>query len=203
MQKWVIFLLSSFFCTTALATPSANEAYEYEYAGNYFRWRLESDGTVSLWDSDVSGAVSVPSSVQYSERYNTGEKDNEGNWIYATHVYTYQVSVLGNHYPGSVYSGAFKNNTRITSVSIPSGISIDTDCFSRCTSLESVSFPSDMKSIPYACFSGCTGLSNYSIPDSVKSIGAHAFDGCSGLTSVTIPNSVTSSSGTRSPVVPG
>ena len=69
---------------------------------------------------------------------------------------------------------------------------VDSDSFSYCSGLTSVTIGNSVTSISDNAFRDCSGLTSIIIPDSVTSIGDNAFFGCSGLTSVTIPNSVTS-----------
>ncbi|GMO61084.1 MAG: hypothetical protein Ta2G_20880 [Termitinemataceae bacterium] len=88
---------------------------------------------------------------------------------------------------------AFKSRRDITSVSIPTGVTIiESDAFSGCTGLTSVSIPVGVTSIEGHAFSDCTGLTSVSIPAGVTSIESWAFSGCTGLTSVSIPAGVTS-----------
>jgi hypothetical protein len=80
-------------------------------------------------------------------------------------------------------------------VTIPASVtSIDTNAFTECTSLTSVTFAvgSQLKTIGLSAFHGCTGLTSITIPAGVTSIGGGAFINCTSLTSVTIPSSVTS-----------
>ena len=69
---------------------------------------------------------------------------------------------------------------------------VDSDSFSYCSGLTSVTIGNSVTSISDNAFRDCSGLTSIIIPDSVTSISDNAFFGCSGLTSVTIPNSVTS-----------
>ena len=64
--------------------------------------------------------------------------------------------------------------------------------FEGCTSLCSVIFGDNVRSIGKYAFSGFTSLDSITIPDSVISIGERAFYNCSRLKSITIPDSVTS-----------
>lgn len=88
---------------------------------------------------------------------------------------------------------AFPGCRSITSVSIPNTVTtIGKRAFSGCTSLTSVIIPNSVTKIEFGAFAGCTGLTSVTIPNSVTSIGASAFNSCTHLTSVTIGNSVTS-----------
>jgi len=89
---------------------------------------------------------------------------------------------------------AFYENTRITSVSIPTSVTdIGDRAFYRCTSLGSVSFVdgSQLKTIGHSAFMSCYNLETITIPASVTSIGDNAFRYCTSLASITIPASVT------------
>ena len=64
--------------------------------------------------------------------------------------------------------------------------------FYGCSSLTSLTLPSNATKIGESAFYGCSGLTSLTLPSSVTSIGESAFYGCSGLTSLTLPSSVTS-----------
>ena len=84
----------------------------------------------------------------------------------------------------------------VTSVTIPSvyhGLSvteIDSEGFSECGELSSVTIPSSLTKIDRYAFNKCTKLETISLPDTLTTIANSAFEG-SGLTSITIPQSVT------------
>lgn len=86
----------------------------------------------------------------------------------------------------------YLNNTRVTEVVIPDGItSINDALFAGCWTITSVVIPDSVTSIGASAFSGCKMLKNITIPDSVTSIGSAAFSECTGLTNIVIPDSVT------------
>ena len=80
---------------------------------------------------------------------------------------------------------AFRS-TGLTSVNIPSGVSLGTDVFEGCQNLENVDIQSGLTLIPYSTFNGCTALTSIDIPSTVTTIGGSAFQGCTALTSVTV-----------------
>ena len=93
----------------------------------------------------------------------------------------------------SIGDRAFKDCTRLTSVTIPDSVtSIGRDAFDNCTRLTSVTIPDSVTHIGEGAFNYCIDLTSITIPDSVTSIGDRAFSQCRDLTSVTIGNGVTS-----------
>ena len=119
------------------------------------------------------------------------------------------VTVIGNW-----TCPAFKNNTFIENVTIPSTVkyigedtftncvnlktvsgcagveTIDMDAFMGCTSLESVALGNNLKTIKSYAFAGCTKLKTVKIPYQVNHIGEKAFENCTSLTSVTFSSNV-------------
>ena len=82
-------------------------------------------------------------------------------------------------------AGLFKNNTTITSVSIPSSVNtIGASAFEGCSSLSEVSNSSALKKIGANAFKNCKKLKNIELPETVTSIGAAAFMNCSALTMI-------------------
>ena len=74
---------------------------------------------------------------------------------------TYQIEGIGS---------AFKEDTKITSVTIPEGYtSIDASAFSGCINLVSVEIPGSMTSISANAFENCTSLSSVIFADDTAS----------------------------------
>ena len=94
-----------------------------------------------------------------------------------------QPSVVGNE--------AFRGNTTIVSVTLPSG---NTDIyeytFAGCTSLTTVNFNSNVTHIHDGAFAGCTSMTSFVFESSISIIEYEAFAG-SGLTDLVVPATVT------------
>ena len=73
----------------------------------------------------------------------------------------------------------------------PDGGTNGNSAFSGCTKLTSVTIPDGVTSIGDAAFQTCLSLKTITIPGSVTSIGSSAFNSCSALTSVVIGKGVT------------
>ena len=83
-------------------------------------------------------------------------------------------------------SELFKNNTTITSITIPKGITeISMYCFKGATNLNSVTIKGNVTEIGREAFSHTKSLKQISLPKSVNTIGREAFAG-SGLESIKI-----------------
>ncbi len=116
----------------------------------------------------------------------------------------------------AVGTSGFSGDARITSVSLPSGITslgnyaflncsllqqisipasvtqIGSGAFGNCTSLTTITLPTAVTTIADSLFVGCTGLTSANFSPGITSIGFESFDGCTSLASITIPNQVTS-----------
>ena len=111
------------------------------------------------WSTTITTAI-IPASVTYNS-------------------VTYSVTSIG--------SSAFRDCTRLTSVTIPNSVtSIGYDAFFYCSGLTTVTIPNSVTSIGWQAFYDCSGLTSVTIGNSVTSIGERAFYDCSGLTSVNI-----------------
>lgn len=87
----------------------------------------------------------------------------------------------------SIAAKAFKNNTRITSVTIGDYVkTIGNEAFSGCSKLKKVVLGKNLTTIGKKAFYKCIALTKITIPSQVKTIGAQAFSGCKKLKTVTI-----------------
>ncbi len=80
----------------------------------------------------------------------------------------------------SITSFDFNENTKI----------IYSNAFNKCSSLESVTVPSNVTSIDSYAFNKCGALKNLTIETGTSYIGNYAFSDCSALTSLVIPEGV-------------
>ena len=74
-----------------------------------------------------------------------------------------------------------------------SGTRLGSYAFMGCTSLVTISIPTDSNivKIPTSAFNGCSSLTSITIPENITTIDSFAFSGCSSLTSITIPENIT------------
>ena len=112
---------------------------------------IEIDGICYGLNTSAKTATVVQRFGSYS-----GDVDIPSSFYYATDGYRYSVT--------SIYDFAFIYCVGLTSVSIPSGVSV----------------------IGSNAFTGCTGLTSIVIPSSVTMIFDDAFSGCSSLTSISV-----------------
>ena len=87
---------------------------------------------------------------------------------------------------------AFKDNTSITSVTIPDSVTlIDEFAFHYCESLKEVNLGKGLKTIDSDAFAHCYALTAITIPDSVTKLGTAVFQYCQNLESVMIGKGLT------------
>lgn len=89
---------------------------------------------------------------------------------------------------------ALFGNTEITAVSFENAAKLKTigmDAFYGCSSLKTLSIPSNLVSIGFGAFQDCSGLVSVKIENGLSEIGNQAFLGCTALVDIVIPDSVT------------
>ncbi|MDR2500536.1 MAG: leucine-rich repeat domain-containing protein [Treponema sp.] len=114
---------------------------------------------------------------------------------------------------GTVYDGAFQDNTEITSVTVPDSVTSVLEgssgtvyvggggkgddryemktwgAFAGCTSLKSVTLPRNLKIIPYGMFGDCSSLETITLPAGLERIGEMAFANTA-LKSIALPGRI-------------
>ena len=100
--------------------------------------------------------------------------------------------VIPSSYKGvpvkTILNYAFKDCTKITSISIPSSIkTIDRMAFYNCKSLEKINIPynCNLEAVEYRSFYNCISLTTIDIPSSVTTIKDYAFESCLSLETIT------------------
>jgi len=93
---------------------------------------------------------------------------------------------------GTAYIGskAFKDNIKITSVTVPDGCSVEKNAFENCAALESVTFEGDVPHIGGEAFLNCTSLKKITFKKQsakVGYIGKKAFVNCFKLETAAFP----------------
>lgn len=82
-----------------------------------------------------------------------------------------------------ISEGAFKNNTELTDIVLPSTLTrIEERAFRSCSMLKSVTLSENFRWIGEEAFSSCGSLTYIEIPNSVTRIDSGAFGGCDNLT---------------------
>ena len=72
-------------------------------------------------------------------------------------------------------------------VNIPEGVtSLESSCFSSCSSLTSITLPESVTSLGNSCFRECSSLTSITLPEGVTSLGSSCFLSCSSLTLATV-----------------
>ena len=85
----------------------------------------------------------------------------------------------------SVSNGAFYNCSGLTSISLPKATSIGSYAFYGCSALEEIIL-SSLETVSYEMFRGFTSLKSVDL-SSATSINDYAFQGCTSLTSISLP----------------
>lgn len=88
-------------------------------------------------------------------------------------------------------SAAFYQNTEVTEVSIPDGVTkISQSAFHGCKNMTKISIPDSVTEMELHIFNGCENLTAVNLPDSLTSIGSYTFMDCKALKEIHIPESV-------------
>lgn len=123
--------------------------------------------------------------VEISTTSINGKNIVANEWGETTHKGIIQVDGIIEHI------GTIFRDTNITSITLPNSlISIESNAFYGCSSLESIVIPNSVSSIGNSAFYGCSSLKSIVIPNSVTSVGTYAFGHCAFTTLPELPRSI-------------
>ena len=169
-------LLVSAFSAEGYALSLESVAAQYTdgvSAGKYTPVDYDIDGENSLYNYKVNDSDNTAALILY--------KGIETEVDVPAEIDGYRVTILYN---------TFKNNSALTKVTVPAGITEITGAFEGCSSLADITVPSTLEYIGDAAFSG-TAITAFTVPDSVTGMGGGIFKGCFYLSSVTLPDGLT------------
>ena len=130
-----------------------------------------SDGINMYYAGTVSDWIKIYTSYDYNNVSMFYLKDNNGDISYEGQKFSPLIDLV---IPSDVVSTY--ENTHYK--------------FAGIKSIETVTLPSNITTIPYGAFAECSSLRSINIPNSTKYIYGYAFSGCASLTSITIPKNV-------------
>lgn len=101
------------------------------------------------------------------------------------------VKIRGKKYKVTqIAEGAFKNNKKVTKVTIGSNVSkISKNAFSGAVKLKTVTMGQNVTEVGAYAFKGCKVLTGITLPAKTTKIGDQAFSGCKKLKTITIKSS--------------
>ncbi len=157
------------------------------------RWILENTKVTSF--TIPQGVTEIPASCFYGSAITTinipPSVKTIGNWAFQDAKLTEVVIPSSVTSIGKWAFGCDNNNPTLQSVIIEANITeIPVCCFYLQTKLTSLSLPEGITAIGNDAFCGCK-ISSLTLPSSLKTIGARAFSN-NGITQLTIPNKVES-----------
>lgn len=157
------------------------------------RWILENTKVTSF--TIPQGVTEIPASCFYGSAITTinipPSVKTIGNWAFQDAKLTEVVIPSSVTSIGEWAFGCNNNNPTLQSVIIEANITeIPVCCFYLQTKLTSLSLPEGITAIGDDAFCGCK-ISSLTLPSSLKTIGARAFSN-NGITQLTIPNKVES-----------
>lgn len=140
----------------------------------------------------VNATITTANSYQYRDTDTDGEIEIVGYKGSASTTSVEIPSTINNKTVVKLGYDAFRDFTKIETVSIPSSVvEIGYGVFHGCTALKEITIPNSVTAIGNFAFSDCKSLNKITFSSTLKSIGEFAFAECDSLINVTLPDSVT------------
>lgn len=175
--------------TEVFAGCSVQDIY---YAGTETQWNAVTNTSMA----DYTRSIYYNATVGRDKTYGDLSYVIEDNHVVITGISSTATSAtipskIGGLSVTRIASAAFRDMTKLKSVTIPSSVTeIGACAFYGCTNLTTVTLPNSIKTIePYA-FAACTTLKSLTLPSSLQTIEHRAFQGCVSLTSITLPKNL-------------
>ncbi|MBE5766933.1 MAG: PKD domain-containing protein [Clostridiales bacterium] len=169
-----------------LSTKSAEMDYAPLTAGEYTVVFSVTDAAGTTFEiSGAAVAVSNPETTTDESVFTvsngtiTAYKGTDAAIVVPPSINNVTITAIG--------ANAFKGNTAIESVILPSTVtSIGTSAFQNCTALLSVDL-ADVQTIGNSAFSGCTALKTVNVTKNLITIGSQAFYNCASIAAMNFP----------------
>ena len=193
-QKNLLFLMLMLLCSIGGVTKAMAQTY-FKVNGLYYEVKT---ANTCYWEGVdkqiVSGAITVPSEVEYNGTTYTVicVGDPNGYAVPLAGVTSISLPNTVTQIKNDFFRHA--DSRDFTTINIPDGVTaIEASTFSGCDKLKSVTFSktSRLTTIKANAFENCSSLQAISLPDNVVSVTSTAFKGCTGLTSFSTGNGVT------------
>ena len=140
---------------------------------------------------EVANGGKISSQTSVADLFTYYVTDSINKSMYSSDYTIEKITITGGEcIPEYAFSGM--KTVKEIDLSGTKASSINSNAFYNCESLESLKFPSTMKSIGSSAFRNCIKMEEFNLNDGLVSIGEGAFQYCTGLHSLTIPETVDS-----------
>ncbi len=175
-----------------LKTIGAGAFYDTEFYGSIFSDAVNPPSATDAFDNGTLAVATLYVPFQSMADYrsfwkftNIYAQVDDSEWEFSDGIITaYKGSdnvvqipeFIGSYEVTGIGKGAFRDNTLISSVSIPNCAGyIEAEAFKGCTSLSEISLGSGISIIGKSAFEGCVMLKKVVLPSKLYEIGANAF----------------------------
>ena len=167
-------------------TPTAAGSYTVTVSATGYQSKTSTAVTITAANQDIEGFTYAL--IDNGNAYRVTDYTGTSSTVVIPSIYKEKpVTEIGSTTNNSSNTSAFHNNSNITSITIPEGVtSIGRFDFFYCPNLTSVTIPSTVTVIGDWSFMYNTSLTNINIPAGVTTIGNFVFQGCTSLTNITV-----------------